>query len=92
MTEYLDESSPAQEESCPRVLHRLLDWGVRDVLQGVDVQLHVGHLQLLPGLLGSPGQLGVVQHLVVAPERALLDGCGHPALGEGQEMNKQTEC
>ena len=91
MTEYLDESSPSQEERSPRVLHRLLDWGVRDVLQGVDVQLHVGLLQLLPGLLVGPGHVGVVKLLVVAPERALLGGCGHPALGEGQEVNKKTE-
>ena len=80
MNEYLDESRPPEEESCPRVLHRLLDWGVRDVLQGVDVKLHVGLLQLLPGLPGRPGQLGVVQHLVVAPEGALLGVCGHTTL------------
>ena len=91
MNQYLDESRPPKEESCPCVLHRLEDWGVRDVLQGVDVQLHVGLLQLLPGLLGNPGHVGVAKLLVVAPERALLGGCGHPALGEGQEVNKQTE-
>ena len=80
MNQYLDESRPPKEESCPRVLHRLKDWGVRNVLQGVDVKLDVGLLQLLPDLLGSPGQLCVVQHLVVTPEGALLDVGGHPTL------------
>ena len=80
MNQYLDESRPPKEESCPCVLHRLEDWGVRDVLQGVDVKLDVGLLQLLPGLPGRPGQLGVMQHLVVTPEGAFLGFGGHPTL------------